>query len=270
LSIVNPLNQLTDNSDLLVPPWPDLVITCGRRSAPLGVAIKKQSNGQTFCVHIQNPQMYKDDIDLIVAPSHDHFTGPNVVTNKGALHKVTQEKIQAGIREHGDLFKNLKHPLNFVLLGGNTHRYTMPQDGIEEIIRQIFQIREVSQGSVLVSPSFRTPYRDVLRAVLKGQENIYLAEIEELNPYFAMLGLADTIFVTDDSVNMVSEACYTGKPVYILPMKGHKGSKPQQFVHGLIDEKFVRPFEGRIEKWTYTPFNDTERIAKIVREKMNL
>ena len=40
------------------------------------------------------------------------------------------------------------------------------------------------------------------------------------NPYFGMLGLADHVVVTGDSVNMVSEACVTGKPVHVFQLDG--------------------------------------------------
>ena len=38
------------------------------------------------------------------------------------------------------------------------------------------------------------------------------------NPYFAFLGLADRIIVTGDSVSMATEACATGKPVYLFDL----------------------------------------------------
>jgi mitochondrial fission protein ELM1 len=69
---------------------------------------------------------------------------------------------------------------------------------------------------------------------------------------------------------MVCEACVTNKPVYILPLLGHKETKPKKFIDQLIQEGIVRPFHESIESWTYTPFNDTEKIAARIREKMNL
>jgi len=35
------------------------------------------------------------------------------------------------------------------------------------------------------------------------------------NPFFAFLGLADRVIVTADSVSMMTEACVTGRPVYL-------------------------------------------------------
>jgi mitochondrial fission protein ELM1 len=270
LSLGNPLGHLTTDSDPLLPPWPDLVISCGRRSAPLALAIKKNNLGNTFCVHVQNPLINHSAFDLIVAPEHDNLVGPNVISTKGAIHKVTSQKLKEGVQTYGALFQTLPQPYSVVLLGGATNRYKMPREALMDLIQKIRFIRDKTQGSVLVTPSFRTPFRDVLTNALKEEKNIFLAEIEILNPYFAMLGVADFLFVTDDSVNMVCEACVTNKPVYILPLLGHKETKPKKFIDQLIQEGIVRPFHESIESWTYTPFNDTEKIAARIREKMNL
>lgn len=270
LSWGNPLGQLTTNSDELSPPWPDLVITCGRRSAPIALAIKKQNKGKTFCVHIQNPILNKEAFDLIVAPEHDHLKGQNVISTKGAIHKVTHEKIAEGIKTFDHLFQDLPRPYNVVLLGGNTNRYKMPREALDNLIQAILKIRDTTQGSVIVTPSFRTPFRERLTQALSNETHIFLADIEKINPYFAMLGMADVIFATDDSVNMICESCFTGKPVYILPLLGHGETKPKKFIQELIQEGIVRPFEGEINTWTYVPFNDTENIARMVRKMMKL
>ncbi len=270
LSWGNPLAQLTADSDDLSPPWPDLVVSCGRRSAPLALAIKKQSGSKSFCVHIQNPILNQASFDLIVAPEHDHLKGINVISTKGAIHKVTPQKLEEGIKEHGSLFQDLPRPYSTVLLGGTTNRYKMPREALEDLIQKILFIRDKTQGSVLVTPSFRTPFRDVLTAALKDQPRIFLADMERINPYFAMLGLADFVFVTDDSINMVCEACVTGNPVYILPLLGHGKTKPKKFIQSLIQDGTLRLFQGDLDRWTYAPFNDTAKVAALVREKMGL
>ena len=44
---------------------------------------------------------------------------------------------------------------------------------------------------------------------------------DSANPYFGMLALGDELVVTADSVSMLSEACATGKPVYMAPLGGY-------------------------------------------------
>lgn len=268
LTYGNPLSQLTVESDPLMPPWPDVVISCGRRSAPLALAIKKANQGKTFCIHIQDPHFNRQAFDLIVSPEHDQLQGSNIISTRGALHKVTAQKLGDGVKQYGALFTHLPRPYSTVLLGGATHRYRMPREAMEDLIQKIRLIREKTQGSVLVTPSFRTPYRDRLTKALEKEPNIFLADIENNNPYLGMLGIADYVFVTDDSVNMVCEACVTGKPVYILPLLKHNDSKPKRFIHDLMRQGKIRPFQDSVETWSYDPFNDTEKIAAIVRERM--
>ena len=47
----------------IAPPWPDLVISIGRRSVPLALAIKELSGA--FGLHIQNPKVPAQLFDLV-------------------------------------------------------------------------------------------------------------------------------------------------------------------------------------------------------------
>ena len=45
------------NSGRLTPPWPDMVIACGRNTAMPALAIRRASGGRTVAVQIQNPKI---------------------------------------------------------------------------------------------------------------------------------------------------------------------------------------------------------------------
>jgi mitochondrial fission protein ELM1 len=84
------------------------------------------------------------------------------------------------------------------------------------------------------------------------------------NPYFAYLALADVILATEDSASMVSEAATTGKPIYTLPL--HGGSpKFTRFHDAMRARGITRPYAGTIENWTYSPFDETVRVAEVVK-----
>lgn len=263
-----PTHQLDPKSDPLTPPWPDVIISCGRRSVALALSIKKQSGGNTYLIHIQDPLINPKHLDLVVAPEHDKITGPNVIKTFGALHKVNEGNLAKAQADFKDYFGEYQRPFYTVLLGGSTNRYTMTQEAMEILIETFEGILESYPGTLLITPSFRTPHRDLLKERLGETPRIYLAGPEKFNPYLGMLALADTLFTTDDSVNMMTEACATGKPVYILPMKGHENTKPIRFAHELINRGYGRYFSGKIESWSYTPFNETDRVAKIMRDKI--
>ena len=79
--------------------WPDLLISCGRRSVPVAAAVRRAAGGRTFAVHIQNPRTPLRCFDLIVPLEHDGLAGPNVVATRAALHRITPEKLaSAGAR----------------------------------------------------------------------------------------------------------------------------------------------------------------------------
>jgi mitochondrial fission protein ELM1 len=87
------------------------------------------------------------------------------------------------------------------------------------------------------------------------------------NPYFAFLGTADVILVTEDSANMPTEAAATGKPVYLLRMDGAQARK-RRFHAELAALGVIRWFDGALESWSYTPLRETERAAAEVLRRM--
>ena len=86
------------------------------------------------------------------------------------------------------------------------------------------------------------------------------------NPYFGLLALADVVIVTSDSVSMVSEAAFSGKPVHVFELEGGS-AKFARFHQALRDAGISRPFRGAIERWVYTPPDDTARAAAEIRRR---
>ena len=86
-----------------------------------------------------------------------------------------------------------------------------------------------------------------------------------------MLAHADAFIVTCDSVNMVTEACSTGKPVHVVQLPSLKRrvserDKFSRFHHKLEESGRTRVFKGRIETWTYEPLREMERVASLIQE----
>jgi mitochondrial fission protein ELM1 len=53
----------------LSPPWPDLIVATGRRTATVALWIKQQSGGRTKLVQIGRPRLPTDKFDLVVTTS---------------------------------------------------------------------------------------------------------------------------------------------------------------------------------------------------------
>ena len=246
-------------AERLGPPWPDLLVTCGRRSASVSVAVRRASGGRCFTVHIQNPRVPPRYFDLVAPPRHDGIGGPNVLETRVALHRLTPGALAAA----GEAWRQRLGALQVaVLLGGRSrsHRFT------PETVAALADGLAGLEGPVAVTASRRTEHSTVaaLRARLP---EAWFWDGSGCNPYAGMLALARHIVVTEDSVSMTSEAVSTGKPVYAARMAG--GSRRlARFQAALMAEGVLRPFEGRLEEWRYEPVNETPRVAAELIRRM--
>ena len=256
------------SNEPLQEPWPRLVISVGRRSAPVALAIKRI--GHAYGLHIQNPKVPPQLFDLVAAPVHDNFEGPNVVTTFGAVHSVTQARLAEAAKRFSPRADPLPHPRIAVLLGGESAAFSLPPDLAASFGARLAALIRAGGGSVLVTPSrrTRTDSLEALSVAIKDVPHLVWDGTGD-NPYFAFLALADAIVTTEDSVNMVTEAAGTGKPVYVQRLKGN--SRRLARFHELMRERgATRPFEGKIESWTYAPINDTEVVASTIRRALHL
>lgn len=257
-----------ESNSPLAPPWPRLVISIGRRSVPLALAIKQLGGG--FGVHIQNPKVPAHFFDLIAAPLHDDFEGPNVITTFGAVHRVTADKLAEAGAAYAPRIADLPHPRITVLLGGESRAFSFPPDHGTRFGAALAAAARETGGSLLITPSRRTR-PDTLDAVAEAVKDVphVVWDGSGDNPYLAFLSLADAIVVTEDSVNMVTEATGTGKPVYTQPLPG-KSARLARF-HELMRERgATRPFAGHVAPFDYAPVNDTEAVAAPIRAALGL
>ncbi len=265
-----PLSLIAAGSDPLEAPWPRLLISCGRRSVPFSMAIRKASNGSCFTIHIQNPKVGLHNFDLVVPPRHDGLRGSNVIATRGALNRVTSVRLAEGARRFAHRFEHLPRPLIAVLLGGASNSYRLTTARTAKIAEQLLELLRTAGAGLVITPSRRTGDRNV--AVLREQltrDDVFIWDGTGANPYFGLLGLADAIVVTEDSANMVSEAATTGKPVYVIELEG--GSRRFRNFHDmLLSEGITRPFDGRLEDWSYPPLDDTDTVAAEVRLRIGL
>ena len=236
-----PLAAVSDRGLPLRPPWPDLVIGCGRNTAAPALAIRQASGGRTVAAQVQDPGIGRKVFDLMLVPEHDRLRGPRVLTTKGALHRVTQEKLDAARRRFPEL-ATLPRPILGVLIGGSNRAYDLTLDRLARIADMITVSLRATGGAAVVTPSRRTGEAGIalLRARLDGVPAA-IWDMSGDNPYYAYLALADAFLVTADSVSMVSEAAATGKPVHIVGLDGGD-AKFARFHQTMREAGITRPF----------------------------
>jgi mitochondrial fission protein ELM1 len=260
-----PLSALAAEGDPMAPPWPDLVIACGRNAVAPSLAVKRASGGRTLWVQIQDPRFARGRADLLVVPSHDPARGSNVVVTLGAVHRVTPARLAAEAARFADRFAALPRPRVAVLIGGDNRVYRFTPDRFAAFADQLAALARRGFG-LMVTPSRRTgaAAETLLRERLAGLPALVWDGSGD-NPYFGMLGLADAVIVTADSVSMVSEAAATGKPVHIVPLVGGS-AKFSRFHEAMLQAGITRPFRGEIEQWGYAPPDDNARAGAAIRD----
>ena len=259
------------------PPWPDMLISCGRQSGPVSAAIRRASENKTFTVHIQAPFMDPKQFDVVIAPAHDKLRGENVFVTQGSIHHVSTEKLDRAAEHFRPLLASLPRPLISVLVGGKNRNQNFSTVSAHDFARKLFLAATSTGSGLAITTSRRTGVENeaILRQQLSGIPSYFWEGTGE-NPYLGLLALADVIIVTSDSVSMISEACSTGKPVYIyeLPNGRHTrhsqlfgGKRHKQFYESLIQRGIARPFAGTTDTWKNTPLEETLKAAQFVQKR---
>jgi hypothetical protein len=223
------------------PPWPELLISCGRRTAALSMAIRKASGGKTITVHVQDPLARPGGFDLVVAMQHDAVTGPNVMKVATALHRVTAAKLAQAAEAWRGRLDFGPEPLAGVLIGGPTGGRTFPT---EAFVAALMRLRREGGARLAIAPSRRTPapLLAAVEAAFAGDPGVLVWDRESDNPYLGILALAGRLVVTSDSVSMISEALATGHPVDVFgePQNGRHA----EFLKTLTTDGLIAPFTG--------------------------
>ncbi len=254
--------------DRLEPPWPNLVVACGRRSIPLALGIKKASGGKTMAVYVQYPIGAVRFFDLVVSMRHDGLAGPNVLVVDTAIHRITREKLAAARLEWQARFADLPRPLISVILGGRNRSFRFTPAIADTLINQLQALIATEGAGLLITPSRRTEPEIAARFKTFADTNpssVRFWNGEGDNPYFGMLALSDALIVTEDSVSMVSEALAAGKPVATVPLAG-TAKRHQAFITHLIEKGAVTRFDGTlpVKSGTVLP-DDIAQAAQTIR-----
>jgi uncharacterized protein len=260
--------KVADGGDPLEPPFPAIAITCGRRHAGASVALKRLSGGKTYTVHIQDPRVSPSLFDMLVVPEHDPTRGPNVITTTGSLNRINEGLLEREAKSFAARVAHLPVPRVAVNLGGDTRHYTVDETMSDQILESLRGLLDGQGCGLMITTSRRTNARMMaaLAPLAKRADTVVWAG-EGPNPYFGFLGLADAVIATADSINMVSEACSTGKPAYILPL----GTEPRRraaFLASIREQGMARNFEGILDFWDCPPLRETERVAALLIAKL--
>jgi mitochondrial fission protein ELM1 len=201
----------------LVPPWPDLVIGSGRRTARVARWLKKQ-NPSTFLAQTQWPDS-AEGLDLIAVPEHDRVPDhPAIMRTIGAPHIVTAERLAKARDELAPRLAHLPRPHVACLVGGTNRHTTFTTGDARRLGEEVSALAGQRAGSLLITTSRRTgaACTEALTDALSAPHFLHVWAPNGDNPYLGLLGSADAVVVTSESTSMCTEACATGQPVFLF------------------------------------------------------
>ncbi|KAJ4724936.1 Mitochondrial fission protein ELM1 [Melia azedarach] len=274
---------------------PLLVVASGRDTISTASSIKILASDNVFVVQIQHPRVQLNRFDLVITPRHDYYPltpegqeripkflrwwitpreapDRHVVLTTGVLHQIDSAALRSAASAWHDKFAPLPKPLLVVNIGGPTGCCRYGSDLAKQLTAHLLSVL-VSCGSVRISFSTRTPEK-VSKIIVKELGNnpkVYIWDGQEPNPHMGHLAWADAFVVTADSISMISEACSTGKPVYIMGAERCTW-KFADFHKSLKEKGVVRSFTGSedmSDSWSYPPLNDTTEAASRVHEALS-
>jgi len=265
------LGIASSSKNELKAPFPDIVLSSSRRTAPVARFIKKKSPKTKLFQLMHIGRFGIKDFSAIYAPEHDNYkyTAPNIKYTIGSPHFITGEKLKDAKSLWQDKFNNLPKPLTALIIGGAIKKRPFSLENAKELASKVKTLKENESGSLLITTSRRTGL---------AAQNLIMSELEKIphfaylwgdtspNPYLGFLACADDIIVTGDSVSMCCEATSTGKPLRIFTGQNWLTPKHLRFVHSLFEKKYAFDFDNSDINPTSNPLN----IAKDIAEDISL
>ena len=162
------LGIVRQKSSPLAPPWPDLIISAGRRNEPPCRWIQARADKRVRLVHVGRPWALIENFDLVVTtPQYRLPRRPNVLHNTTPLQRVAHDRLREAAARWAPRLAHLPRPYTAVMIGGNAGPYVLDREAATLLGRAASAFARRRGGSLLVSTSARTP-KETTRAARGG------------------------------------------------------------------------------------------------------
>ncbi|MDD4956464.1 MAG: ELM1/GtrOC1 family putative glycosyltransferase [Candidatus Omnitrophica bacterium] len=243
--------------DAIISVYADVVISCG--SALYGVnRLVSSENGAKNLTIMDPGRMNRWGFDLIVLPRHDVVRkglspiGANVVVTDmpPTLVDISELEDLRGKERNGlDGIKCVG-----VLIGGENRFYTFSEATARDISEALSGSCGDTGTRFMLTTSRRTPpdadktFQDMLREDERCLKFVSGKSDNDAKTVDKILASSDIVFVTGDSISMVSEAVSSGRPVFvIMPDKKRRGkTKYDVFVDELAGRGYLKKLRREV------------------------
>lgn len=243
----------------------DLVLASGRQAIPLARAIAARPAPRPFVAVLQAPRVAAGAFDLVWANSHDRIAGANVLQSVTSPNRLTVDGLRTAAGALEARLPDLPKPWVGVLVGGTSGSYRLDEPDAAALGAALADFAARHGVSLVITPSRRTGAANVaaLAAALAATPH-FLWRGDGDNPLMGIYGCADAFVVTCDSVNMIGEAAFTGKPILAWPLPGGR-AKFRRFHEAMVAHGALRWFDGTLPAADYAPLDATGLVAEAVR-----
>lgn len=198
---------------------PNLTISTGHRSVAVVRALRERSKGQMRAIHIGYPRVSPDNFDLvIVTPQYPMADHPRLLRIPYALTRAATFQDETDDLES---LSALPAPRRLLVVGGANIYWKIDERRLLQALEQMLKDAGKQGGSVVVTTSPRTPQsltNRISQRVSSAAIPTLLAGPGRPPAYASLLKVADTLQITADSVSMISDAIWTGKPMAVIPV----------------------------------------------------
>lgn len=211
----------------------DIVISTGSSSALCNIHLSRRTLARS--VVIMDPGLPQGHFTAMIVPYHDKIRhGKNVYRTVAALSALAPAEV---VRSGAELRRRLglegRAVIGFLVGGDVRGGQGLDRDGLVKTVDALLQHLRTTKSVVLITTSRRTPdwVAEILKSRFSNKEYCpLLVIVTESNPpgtMAAILGAADQVLVTAESVSMISEAVRASKPVLALHPSDSIQPKPK-------------------------------------------
>ncbi|CAD7286831.1 ELM1/GtrOC1 family putative glycosyltransferase [Campylobacter suis] len=196
----------------------DIVISCGSGTYYANKFYAKKLEIKNIALML--PKGFRNDFSLVFNTFHDKSGEENVINLPVNLNFIDNK-----------IYYTPKGKAIGFLIGGDNKIFKMDAD----IIRVIKELKSrFSDYEIMLTTSNRTP-KNIVKELEKEGFKYFIDPCKNpINPIGNFMQSCEFVFITQDSVSMVSEAvCTPGASVVILELSNNKDSKFDLFINNL-------------------------------------
>lgn len=255
--------------EILFSSYADFVIGTGSSLLPLVVLLGQENRARKIISMRPSFPFVGSDFDLVILADHDKALRTGRVIRSplmpSVIDKETQEQygstIQSRVKKPG--------PYWGILVGGSSVSFNMDDDKVLRDIQKIIQRATERKVSLLITTSRRTSayLTKAINKALNQSQCLGLfidASIDQqagVVPGF--LGLSEHVFVSEESVAMISESILSGCPTHLIRCRiGKERPKREAFLSSLLQQKLLID-DANYEVETIEKKTNCDRLASV-------